>query len=90
MPKNEPELQSEFGGDVGSKKAYTVTSPQDDYPRIISQVGREPAVEKTIAPVSQGTRNDEDYDTKGDLETNLHNQFVDVNAIETSPRSYKE
>lgn len=87
MPKDEKKLQSEFGGDLGSKEQLAITPPSDDYPRIISQVGRKEAVEKTISPTVTGTRDDPGFDSLSTPETNLHDQYVDVNAIEITPRS---
>lgn len=78
---------------IGRKSAFTnppVTPPEDQSPRIISEVSKGKSTESTISPDNHGTRDTGGYDENISPDTNAHEQFVAVNQVEVSPKSYKE
>lgn len=77
-----------FKEEVGKHGMDAMPIMDTETSRVIPFVKKGEAVDKIISPVAKNFR--EPYNETNSPETNLHDQFVKPNQIETTPRSFKQ
>jgi hypothetical protein len=86
MDKNEN--RQPFKDEVGTAGKDAFAFQETQTPKIVGATNTAGATEKTMSPTSPTFRTT--YDEMNSPDQNLHDKYVDVNAIETTPRSMKQ